>query len=186
MRLASALILIVVAFVVTGIGQKRDASNRAPRPKTTCRSGQVLVDRDNPVAFLTFVKKERIETETRRGSSADYLFFTLTNNYCGPIWIEMSGEDKRLGDASLYVEVQDIQSGKILHGALECHHCSINPLGPGRALTFSVPLEYAGQSSVMKIAFDFGWERDAMVDGVGVQHTVGFYFKNLPETVLPR
>ena len=179
--------IVISAFCgVAASGQKRSAQNRTTKLKPLCSTGQKLVDRNNPAAFLTFIKKERVETETRRGNDADYLFFTLTNNSSWPIWLDMSGEEEQLGDASLYTEVQDLKSGKILHGSLACHVCSFNPIGPGKKLAFSVPFEYASRSSLMKLAFDFGWEMDAKVDGAGVQHTVSFYFKELPDSVLPK
>lgn len=187
MRIVGIGLALLVFFVSLAPGQKRSMANLASKSIAACRSGQKLVDRNNPVVFLTFNKKERIETETRGGSDADYLFFTLTNNSCWPIWLDMSGVgDKRFGDTSLYAEAQDIESGRTLRGRLRCHVCSFNPLSPGKKLTFSVPFEFASRSSVMKVAFDFGWEKDAEVDGSCVLHTVNFYFSNLPDSVLPK
>lgn len=187
MRVVGIGLLTFILCVSYALGQNRTASKLISKRNAACGSGRQLLDKQNPVVYLDFVKKERIETDSRRGSDADYLFFTFTNNSCWAIWLDMSGvEDKRFGDASLYEEVQDIESGEILHGTLRCHVCSFNPVGPGRKLTFSVPLEYASRTSVLKVAFTFGWEKDAGVDSSHVLHTVNFYFKNLPATVLPK
>lgn len=186
MKITWVILLIVLVGVGFVSGQKGTVSNRASKMPGKCKPGQQLFDKANPVAFLTFLRKERVETETVRGSDADYLFFTLTNNSCWPIWLHMSGEDKRLGDASLYIQVNDIESGTNLRGSLSCHVCSVNPLGTGRKITFSIPFKWAIQKSVMRVSFDFGWEWDEHVDGSAVLHTVNFYFKELPESILPR
>ncbi len=186
MKVGWLIVFVVLFSLPVAFGQKTSTSNRVSKTKNPCVSGQKLRDRKDPVVFITFVKKERIGTETRYGSDVDYLFFTLTNNSCWPIWLDMSGADDKLGDVRLYVQAEDVKSGTIQHGTLRCHVCSTNPLGPGKKLTFSVPRDYASRSSLMKVAFDFGWERDVHVDGVGVQHTVSFYFNRLPESVLPK
>ncbi len=99
----------------------------------------------------------------------------------------MSGtEDERFGEAHLYAASQDVETGEILHGSTSCHVCSVNPLGPGKTITFSVPFEYARRRSVMRIAYDFNWERDAGAQSSDVLHTVNFYFSGLPESILPK
>ncbi len=78
-----SLVVVSMSFGVA-FGQKQ---SRLAKTKTVCGPARKLIDQTKPTAFLTFVRKERIETQTRRGSHADYLFFKLTNNSCWPIWL---------------------------------------------------------------------------------------------------
>ncbi len=149
-----------------------------------CTNTQKLIDQKRSPVYLTFVRREAIKIGDKY-ADGDYLFFTLTNNSCWPVWLNMSGvANERHGDASLYYAIENKESSDRISGSLYCHVCSTNPIGPGRKLTFSIPFEQASQNARMRIAYEFDWEREIHDDDT--EHTVSFYFSSLPDAVLPK
>ena len=179
------IFLILCIFAIAASAQKR-SSVAAQRRAKGCAT-KILVDPNKPMAFLTFVRRERIEPSDRT-DDPNNLFFKLTNNTCWPIWLDMSGtSDERYGQASLYFSIEDKASGKRQSGSMYCHVCSNNPLGSGRSIIFSIPLRDADRGALMRLRFEFKWE--LMVgdyESSNSLHTVAYYFSGLPESVLPK
>jgi hypothetical protein len=96
----------------------------------------------------------------------------------------MSGVPKEYGDAHLYYTIEEKEDGKIrIHSS--CHVCSVNQLGAGRSITFSIPGDYASADTWLKIEYSFQWERDSeIIGGSYSTHSVKFYFSYLPKSVL--
>jgi hypothetical protein len=98
----------------------------------------------------------------------------------------MSGvPTKAYGDASLYYVIADSHDDKIrLNNS--CHVCSFNPLGPGRSLIFAIPCDYVTREALIRIAYSFSWEQHRETGSGSVSnHSVEYYFDNLPKGVLP-
>ena len=144
-----------------------------------------LLDSNKPTVYLAFVRKERIKDAAI--NRPDRLFFRFTNNTVWPLTLEMSDYgDKRLGDAMLYYSIDESESGKNLSGSLDCHVCSFNPLGSGKSILFSIPLEDADRGATMRLKYDFSWEGlGGDFSGSSSKHIVSFYFNSLPKGVLP-
>src|SRR6186997_1710630 len=114
-------------------------------------------DSDRSAAFLTFIRRTQFQPSI---SESDRLFFRLTNNTCWPIWLDMSGTgEPRYGDIRLYYLIEDKGSGSKIAGKLYCHVCSTNPVGSGKSITFSIPYEQADRGALMRIRFEFEWDR---------------------------
>lgn len=185
MKRQSILFLILLMCTISVLGQKRTAKTSVNARKSSPQ--WYLIKRDRPAVFLKFTRSQRLESSDST-SNPDNLFFKLTNNTRWPIWLEMSGyADERYGDASLYYVVQDYKSGENRSGSLRCHVCSTNQLGPGKSIEFSIPLNDAARDATMRIAYNFSWEdRFGSFEGSDTTHTVDYYFRSLPELVLPK
>jgi hypothetical protein len=81
--------------------------------------------------------------------------------------------------------IENKEDGKIQIDS-RCHVCSVNPVGSGRSVIFSIPADYASQDTRMRIEYSFAWERDNEMEGGSYStHSVLFYFGYLPKSVLP-
>jgi len=147
------------------------------------RSG-ILVDSKKPAVFISFLRLT--ELKENDSEKQKYLSFKITNNTKWNIWLQMSqASNKVLGDAYLYFAIEDKKEGTIKSGSTSCHVCSINPLGSGRSIIFSIPLSDVSNDTLMRIAYSFEWERDnERKDTSYSTHSVEFYFSGLPESVL--
>lgn len=153
--------------------------------KKVCLNGAKLVDADKPMVLLSFVRRATVKSNDGDGDS-NRLFFKLTNNFCAAIWLDMSGEVKGWGDASLYYLIEDRHSGQRVSGTLYCHVCSNNPLAPGQSITFSIPFREADRGAVMRVAYEFEFDREGSYESSNSLHTVAYYFTGLSESVLPK
>jgi hypothetical protein len=141
MKRLAIILLILTSFAVSAHAQKRTSSTVNGRIKPCQRTK--LVDPAKPMVYLTFLRRERIET-TAPTADQERLYFRLTNNTCWPIWLDMSGPgDARYGEASLYYAIEDKSSGRNVSGTIFCHVCSFNPLPSGKGFTFSIPFREA-------------------------------------------
>ena len=140
-----------------------------------------LVDANKPVVFIAFLRSAEIEP-LEMGVGNRYLWFRITNNSLWPIWLDMSGVPKAYGDAGLFYTIENKDDGKIRIDS-RCHACSVNPVGSGRSVVFSVPADHASQDSRMRLEYSFAWERDNETEGGSYsKHSVLFYFSYLPKS----
>ena len=169
-RTALTLIIAAIAFG-SALGQRK------PRPSS------VLVNANKPGVYISFLRAGKIEP-LETGVSDKYLWFRITNNTRWAIWLEMSGVPKAYGDASLYFTIVESNGGKIrIHS--RCHVCSVNPVGPGRSVTFSIPGDYATLDTFLRLNYSFAWERDNENEGGSSStHAVEFDFHHLPKTAV--
>jgi hypothetical protein len=180
------MLLCLMTFSV--IAQKRVLAGTKQEAVRKCSTTKGLVDSTKPAVFITFLRRERIEP-VDKNDDHENLFFKLINNSCWPIWLRMSGvSNKRYGDASLYYAIEDRNSGELLSGSLGCHVCSVNPINSGKHIVFSIPLREASRDTIMRLSYEFDWERNVFGDyeNSNTLHTVSFYFNGLSESVLPK
>lgn len=144
------------------------------------RHARELINASKPVVFISFLRSGDIEP-LETGVSRQYLWFRITNNSQWPIWLDMSGVPmKKYGDAGLYYTIEK-STGEIRIDA-RCHVCSVNPVGAGRSLVFSIPADHASRDTRMRIAYSFEWERDSEAEGGSYSnHSVDFYFQLFAE-----
>lgn len=180
-------LLVLVCLAIVGYSQVRSSKPAGPSkdPISSCRKNSSLVDADRPMVFISFVRRETVQVGNKSGDS-DRLFFKLTNNFCSPILLDMSGEVRGWGDAILYYVIEDGHSGQRVSGRLRCHVCSGNSLFPGRSIVFSIPFRDADRGAVMRIAYEFEFDRYGSYESSNSLHTVAYYFSGLSESVLPR
>jgi hypothetical protein len=164
-------LLIVLAAFGAALAQRKA---RPPR---------VLLDANKPGVYITFLRAGKIEP-LQTGVSDKYLWFRITNNTRWAILLEMSGVPKAYGDASLYFTIVESKGGKIRIDS-RCHVCTVNPVGPGRSLVFSIPSDYATRETFLLLNYSFAWERDNENEGGSSStHAVEFYFRHLPKSAL--
>jgi len=97
----------------------------------------------------------------------------------------MSGVPKAYGDAGLFYTIESKDDGKVGIDS-RCHVCSVNPIGSGRSVVFSIPADYVSQDTRLRIEYSFAWERDNEMEGGSYsKHSVLFYFSYLPKSALP-
>ncbi|MEQ1644403.1 MAG: hypothetical protein ABL959_13230 [Pyrinomonadaceae bacterium] len=182
-KIIAVVLLALLATPAVG-AQKSNLPIASSKVIGKCTSRQKLIDQQRSLTYLTFLRREVIKTGDK-SADGDYLFFTFTNNSCWPVWLDMSGVATKLhGDASLYYAIESKNSGAWISGRLYCHVCSTNLIGPGGKVTFSIPFEEASRDARMRIVYEFDWEREVHSDNN--EHTVSYYFSNLPETVLSK
>jgi hypothetical protein len=171
---------LLVIIVMCGFGGVVSAQPQRTRP------AKALVDANKPAVFLSFLRLTRIEPDDPT-DDPNYLFFRLTNNSRWQIFVYMSGVSKKAyGEASLYYAIEDRSKGTARIGSTQCHVCSFNPLAPGESIVFSLPLRHASRDTRMRIAYSFDWERENESEGGSYsEHSVVFYFRHLPPSVLP-
>lgn len=174
MKMRLLLTIVIACSLATVASAQRQKSRRAG----------TLVDASKPAVYVSFLRSAQIEPlETGVGNR--YLWFRITNNSRWAIWLDMSGVPKAYGDAGLFYTIENKEGGKIQVDS-RCHVCSVNPVGSGRSVVFSIPADYATQDARMRIEYSFAWERDNEMDGGSYStHSVLFYFSYLPKSVLP-
>ncbi len=174
MRMRLLLTVVIACGLATVVPAQRQKSRRAGN----------LVDANKPAVFISFLRSGEIEP-LETGVSNRYLWFRITNNSRWAIWLEMSGVPKEYGDAGLFYTIENKDDGKLQIDS-RCHVCSVNPVGSGRSVVFSIPADYASQGARMRLEYSFAWERDNEMEGGSYsRHSVLFYFSYLPKSVLP-
>ena len=156
----------------------------APAQRQVNRRAGALVNSTKPAVFISFLRSADLEP-LRTGYGRQHLLFRITNNSRWAIWLEMNGVPKEYGDAGLFYTIESKDKGEIQIDS-RCHVCSVNPVGPGRSIVFSIPADYANTDTRLRIEYSFAWERDNEVEGGSYsEHSVAFYFSYLPKFVLP-
>ncbi len=180
MKKQLVIILVICAFGLVSYSQNKTVSS-------TCR--KPILQAGNPAVFVTFLRMETIRPRNQ-WDNPNNLFFKLTNNTCWPIYLDMSGvADSRYGDASLYYLIENRKTGQRQAGALDCHVCSINEIGSGKSIIFSLPRRDADRDARMRLRYEFKWERDEPhgdYESSNTMHTVSYSFYGLPDSVLPK
>jgi hypothetical protein len=166
-------LIVICSFLSLTFAQRQKGNN-----------SRILVDANKPAVFITFLSLKEIKPDDPTDDKNN-LFFKITNNTRGKIWLQMSGVSKKdYGEASLYYEIND-ESKDTSFGSLDCHVCSVNPVGSKRSIIFSIPLSQASYDALMQIKYSFDWERDSENIGSSYStHLVGFALSSLPKSVI--
>ncbi|MGH9943464.1 MAG: hypothetical protein ACRD9R_14050 [Pyrinomonadaceae bacterium] len=173
MKKLTLAVMIIIGLAAVALAQRQKGG----------RSGN-LVKADMPAVYVSFLRPVQLEP-FRTGYGRNHLLFRITNNTRWAIWLEMNGVTAEYGDAGLFYTIEDEKSGEIRIDML-CHVCSVNQVGAGRSIIFSIPADYASRDSRFRIEYSFAWERDNEAEGGSYsKHSVLFYFHYLPKSVLP-
>jgi hypothetical protein len=147
------------------------------------RRDSPLLKTNRPGVYISFLRVGKIKP-LETGVADRYLWFRITNNTRWAIWLDMSEVPKEYGDARLYFTIVEADDGKNRIDA-RCHVCSMNPVGPGRSVVFSIPSDYATLDAFLRLAYSFAWEHDnESEDGSTSTHAVEFDFHHLPKSAL--
>lgn len=87
--------------------------------------------RSKPSVYMTFVKAGK------GADKDDRVWLKIRNNQRWGIRLDMGGAAQGEGDARLFYDVLDTYEH--VSDSVSCHVCSVNILGSGKSLTFSIP-----------------------------------------------
>jgi hypothetical protein len=139
---------------------------------------EVRIRKDRPGVYLTFERVGQLKV-AEPGEDRERVWLRFHNNTRWPIVLDMSGvPSEEYGDAELYYAVL---SGRELIIRGECHVCSLNELGPGNTLIFSVPRGALGDGRAIRVRFSYAWEdQNDVAGGREATHYVFFDGSRLP------
>ena len=166
--------IFLIILVIISLSEILLAQRRITRQKS------VRLSKKFPTVYFTHEKTGK-EVNESTGETVDLVWLRLHNNTRWAIWIEASGGDK-YEDARLYYNILD-NDGNIKERR-GCHVCSINPLGSGRSVLFTVPLEYFTGAEALELSFTYNWERefDETYSQREPTHFVYFYTRNFDKS----
>ena len=168
------LISFLACSLVAGAFAQRQGGRRAG----------TLVNVNKPAVYISFLRTADLNP-LRASNGRKHLVFRITNNSRWVIWLEMGGVPERHGDAKLFYTIEGEKTGEIRIDE-RCHVCSVNPVGPGRSVVFTVPADDAGRDTRLRVKYSFAWERGNEAEGGSYsEHSVVLYFGHLPKSVLP-
>jgi hypothetical protein len=153
----------------------------APQRMQANKIGQLLLRRDKPSVYISFIRVEKIEP-LEAGISNKHIRLRITNNTRWPIWLDASDvPNKKYGDIYLYHTIESINDGRIVIDS-RCHVCSNVPLASGKSWIFVVPFDYLDKDQRIRINFSFDWEvRNDALASREAEHSIFFYSSNLPD-----
>ena len=134
---------------------------------------------EKPSVYMEFVRDGHRDP-LYNGESDSGVWLRLHNNTKWSIVLQMNGyPSEDYGDAAVIYDVLSEGQTKI-DG--RCHVCSVNPLGSGRSLVFSVPAEHLSKRGGVRVKFSYDWEDSHKVTaGLEPEHWVYFYTSQLPK-----
>ena len=161
---------VILCSLVSGLNAQRKL-----RPQ-----GEVRIKRTVPSIYLTFERAGRVKVP-EPGEERDRVWLRFRNNTRWTIMLNMSGvPSEDYGDAGLFFDV--VSDGKLISRE-ECHVCTLNGVGPGKSLVFSVPRGDFSEGRSIRVRFSYGWEnQDDVFAGREPEHYVYFHASKLPQT----
>lgn len=134
-----------------------------------------------PSVYLTFERAGQVKVP-EPGEERDRVWLRFRNNTRWTIMLNMSGvPSAEYGDAGVFFDV--LSDGNLISRE-ECHVCTLNGVGPGKSLVFSVPREDLSEGRSIRVRFSYGWEnQDDVFAGREPEHNVYFYASNLPKNL---
>lgn len=183
MRLVILLIfcLFLVQFGISLIHPPGFACPQA-RSKSTPRQ-KIRIRGDKPTIYVTLDRVGR-RRPLLIGESEEGVWLRLHNNTRWAILLEANdAASKEYGDAELFYEV--LEDNKTVVD-MRCHACTITRLLPGKSILFSLPREYLEGNQIIRIGFNYAWERDERGStSLEPSHYVYYYPTRLPTTSGP-
>jgi hypothetical protein len=140
----------------------------------------VRIKKDRPAVYLTFERIGRVKVP-EVGEGYDRIWLRFHNNTRWPIMLEMADVTPgEYGDAELFY---DVLSGNEVIVRRQCHACTLNALGSGRSMTFSVPDGNLAKGRTIRVRFSFSWEdQNDVYGGREAVHYVCFDAAKLPQS----
>jgi hypothetical protein len=156
----------------------------APGQRRSNSRAGILVEASKPAVYLSFLRVADLEP-LRASGGRQHFIFRITNNTRWEMWLKMGDVPEEYGDANLFYTIEGEEKGEIRIDS-RCHVCSVNPVGAGRSVVFSIPADYASRDTRLRLEYSFAWELANEIEGGSYSvHSVLFYFSYLPKSVLP-
>jgi hypothetical protein len=142
--------------------------------------GEVRINRNMPSVYLTFERAGQVKV-TEPSEERARVWLRFRNNTRWTIMLNMSGvPSEEYGDAGVFFDV--ISDGNLVSRE-ECHVCTLNGVGPGKSLVFSVSRGDLSEGRSIRVRFSYSWEnQDDVFAGREAEHYVYFYASQLPKT----
>jgi len=169
--------LLSAALILCGF-----ISLHAQHRKHSEGQASVRIRKDMPGVYVMFGRAGQLKSP-EKGDEEQRVWLRLHNNTRWPLRLDMGGvPSAEYGDVELFYDVVSGRGDLIFRG--QCHVCTINELGPGKTLMFSVPGEdLAGEHSI-RISFSYSWEdRNDVLGGREAKHHVYFSSSQLLQKV---
>jgi hypothetical protein len=147
--------------------------------KATSNQDNVRIMRDKPSVYITFERVGQLKSPDV-GDGNERVWLRLHNNTRWPLMLDMSAVPSgEYGDAGLFYE--NLLGGEIIL-RVQCHVCTLNSLGSGKSLLFSIPQTDLAKERAIRVKFSYGWEdRNDVAGGREAVHHVYFDSSNLPQ-----
>lgn len=147
---------------------------------STVLQKDVRIERSKPGVYIAFERVGQLKSPNA-GDEKDRVWLRLHNNTRWPLILEMSAAPSvEYGDAGLFYESL---SGAEVIFRIQCHVCTLNSLGSGKSLLFSIPGKELTKERMMRVKFSYGWEDpNDVVAGREATHFVYFDGSNLPQS----
>lgn len=163
------LILILLSVVILH-GQQRASADL---------KSDVRVNMKMPSVYITFERAGQLKSP-EPGDDRERVWLRLNNNTKWSLLLEMSAApSEEYGDAGLFYD--ELAKGEVVFRN-QCHVCSINSLGPGKSLLFSLPRTVLAEERGIRVRFSYGWEdQNDVAGGREAEHHVYFDAARLPQ-----
>ena len=149
-------------------------------PVTSVVQREVRLKRDQPGVYISFERAGQLKSPNA-GDDEARVWLRLHNNTKWSIMLQMRPvPSQEYGDASLFYD--ELSKGEVTFRN-QCHVCTLNRLGPGKTLLFSLPqnvLEREG--GAIRVRFSYSWEnQNDVAGGREAEHYVYFDGAKLPQ-----
>ncbi|HKP83800.1 MAG TPA: hypothetical protein VJT69_17425 [Pyrinomonadaceae bacterium] len=153
--------------------------------QTTARTqANIRIMKDKPSVYITFERVGQLKAPDP-GDEKERVWLRLHNNTRWPIMLDMSAVPSgEYGDAGLFYE--EVLKGEVTF-RMQCHVCTLNSLGPGKSLLFSIPQAGLAKERAIRVRFSYSWEdQNDVAGGRETEHYVYFHAEKLPQSVQER
>lgn len=150
----------------------------AQQQMTTTFQRNVRLERRKPSVFITFERVGQLKSPDP-GDERERVWLRLHNNTKWPLMLDMSAvPSAEYGDAGLFYD--GLSKGEVIFRN-QCHVCTLNSLGPGKSLFFSLPRSDLAKEGAIRVKFSYGWEdQNDVAGGREAEHHVYFEAAKLP------
>lgn len=142
---------------------------------------EVRLKKSQPSVYISFERIGQLKSPNPL-DDRERVWLRLHNNTKWSIMLQMSAvPSQAYGDASLYYD--ELTKGEVAFRN-QCHVCTLNSLGSGKTLLFSIPRNILkSEGGAIRIRFSYGWEnQDDVAGGREAEHYVYFDGAKLPQS----
>lgn len=170
--------LLTTALIFCGL-----FSSHTQYVKRSGSQANIRISKDKPSVYITFEKIGHLRSPDK-GDETLRVWLRLRNNVRWPLRLDMgSVPSAEYGDAELFYDVVSDDDDKLIFRSIR-HVFTINELGPGKTLLFSLSGEDLVEGRAIRISFSYSWEnQDDVFGGREVKHYVYYYSSQLPQSV---
>jgi hypothetical protein len=148
---------------------------------STALQKDVRIERNKPSVYITFERIGQIKLPDP-DDEKERIWLRLHNNTRWPLMLDMSAvPSAEYGDAGLFYD--NLSSGGEIIFRIQCHVCTLNSLGSGKSLLFSIPRTELPKERSIRVKFSYGWEdQNDVAGGREATHYVYFDGSQIPQS----